>query len=92
MRRVYIICEGQTEENFIKEVFAPYFDPQIVTIQPLLVDKKGGALSYDRVKNFILRLVKYDAAAHVTTMFDYYALDTNFPGHNQLNEIPDIYI
>lgn len=91
MRRVYIICEGQTEENFIKEVFAPYFDPQIVTIQPLLVDKKGGALSYDRVKNFILRLVKYDAAAHVTTMFDYYALDTNFPGHNQLNEIPDIY-
>ena len=91
MRRVYIICEGQTEENFIKEVFAPYFDPQIVTIQPLLVDKKGGALSYDRVKNFILRLVKYDVAAHVTTMFDYYALDTNFPGHNQLNEIPDIY-
>ena len=47
MRRVYIICEGQTEENFIKEVFAPYFDPQIVTIQPLLVDKKGGALSYE---------------------------------------------
>ena len=67
MRRVYIICEGQTEENFIKEVLAPYFDPQIVAIQPLLVDKKGGAL------------------------FDYYALNTNFPGHNQLNASWDIY-
>lgn len=92
MRRVYIICEGQTEENFIKEVFAPYFNPQIVAIQPLLVGKKGGALSYDRVKNFILSLAKNDTATYITTMFDYYALDTNFPGHNQLNAIPDIYI
>lgn len=91
MRRVYIICEGQTEENFIKEVFAPYFNPQIVAIQPLLVGKKGGALSYDRVKNFILNLAKNDTATYITTMFDYYALDTNFPGHNQLNAIPDIY-
>lgn len=91
MRRVYIICEGQTEENFIKEVFAPYFNPQIVAIQPLLVGKKGGALSYDRVKNFILSLAKNDTATYITTMFDYYALDTNFPGHNQLNAIPDIY-
>jgi hypothetical protein len=91
MRRVYIICEGQTEENFIKEVLAPYFDPKIVAIQPLLVDKKGGALSYDRVKDFILKLAKADSTAYITTMFDYYALDTNFPGHNQLNAIPDIY-
>lgn len=91
MRRVYIICEGQTEENFIKEVLAPYFDPQIVAIQPLLVDKKGGALSYDRVKDFILKLAKADSTAYITTMFDYYALDTNFPSHNQLNASWDIY-
>ena len=91
MRRVYIICEGQTEENFIKEVLAPYFDPQIVAIQPLLVDKKGGALSYDRVKYFILKLAKADSTAYITTMFDYYALNTNFPGHNQLNASWDIY-
>ena len=91
MRRVYIICEGQTEENFIKEVLAPYFDPQIVAIQPLLVDKKGGALSYDRVKDFILKLAKADSTVYITTMFDYYALDTNFPGHNQLNASWDIY-
>ena len=91
MRRVYIICEGQTEENFIKEVLAPYFDPQIVAIQPLLVDKKGGALSYDRVKDFILKFAKKDSTAYITTMFDYYALNTNFPGHNQLNASWDIY-
>ena len=91
MRRVNIICEGQTEEKFINEAFAPYFDPQIVTIKPLLVDKKGGALSYDRVKIFILKLVKNDTSAYITTMFDYYALDTNFPGYNHLNAIPNIY-
>ena len=72
-------------------MFAPYFNPQIVAIQPLLVGKKGGALSYDRVKNFILNLAKNDTTTYITTMFDYYALDTNFPGHNQLNAIPDIY-
>ena len=34
---------------------------------------------------------RIDTATYITTMFDYYALDTNFPGHNQLNAIPDIY-
>ena len=90
MRRVYIICEGQTEEEFIKNIFAPYFNQQVVTITPLLVNKRGGALSYDRVKDFILKLAKADSTAYITTMFDYYALDTNFPGHNQLNASWDI--
>ena len=91
MRRVYIVCEGQTEEEFIKNIFAPYFNQQVVTITPLLVNKRGGALSYDRVKDFILKLAKADSTAYITTMFDYYALDTNFPGHNQLNASWDIY-
>lgn len=91
MKRVFVVCEGETEEKFIKDVFAPYFNQQEITITPLLVNQRGGALSYDRVKDFILNFIKRDTTAYITTMFDYYALDTNFPGHNQLNAIPDIY-
>ncbi|WP_103607097.1 DUF4276 family protein [Campylobacter concisus] len=91
MKRVFVVCEGETEEKFIKDVFAPYFNQQEIAITPLLVNQRGGALSYDRVKDFILNFIKRDTTAYITTMFDYYALDTNFPGHNQLNAIPNIY-
>lgn len=91
MKRVFVVCEGETEEKFIKDVFAPYFNQQEIVIKPLLVNQRGGALSYDRVKDFILNFIKRDTTAYITTMFDYYALDTKFPGHNQLNAIPNIY-
>ncbi|SUX23838.1 ATPase [Campylobacter ureolyticus] len=51
---VYVVCEGQTEEEFIKTIFAKSFDTQKFYIQPLIIptskNSKGGALSYDRVK------------------------------------------
>ncbi len=91
MKRVFVVCEGETEEKFIKDVFAPYFNQQEIAITPLLVNQRGGALSYDRVKYFILKFIKRDTTAYITTMFDYYALDTNFPGYNHLNSNWNIY-
>lgn len=91
MKRVFVVCEGETEEKFIKDVFAPYFNQQEIAITPLLVNQRGGALSYDRVKDFILKFIKRDTTAYITTMFDYYALDTNFPGYNHLNSNWNIY-
>lgn len=93
MIRIFVICEGQTEERFIKDIFAPYFNPQKFYIQPLMIPTsktgKGGALSYQRVKDFICNKLKEDENAYLTTMFDYYAIDNNFPGTN--NNISDIY-
>ena len=101
MRRVYIICEGQTEEKFIKDVFIPYFnfEQKDIYITPFCPKTsicnnkvhKGGGLSYSRIKQEVLNLLRRQDNPYVTTMFDYYALDTNFPGHNQLKAIPDIY-
>ncbi|WP_295143244.1 DUF4276 family protein [uncultured Campylobacter sp.] len=101
MRRVYIICEGQTEEKFIKDVFIPHFnfEQKDIYITPfcsktsICNDKvhKGGGLSYSKIKQEVLNLLRRQDNPYVTTMFDYYALDTNFPGRNQLNAIPDIY-
>ena len=93
MIRVFVICEGQTEERFIKDIFASYFNPQKFYIQPLMIPTsktgKGGALNYQRVKDFICDKLKEDENAYLTTMFDYYAIDNNFHGTN--NNISDIY-
>ncbi|WP_195836290.1 DUF4276 family protein [Campylobacter portucalensis] len=93
MIRIFVICEGRTEERFIKDIFTPYFNPQKFYIQPLMIPisktSKGGALNYQIVKNFICDKLKKDENAYLTTMFDYYAIDNNFPGTN--NNISDIY-
>lgn len=93
MIRILVVCEGQTEERFIKDIFAPYFDHQKFDIKPLMIPTsktgKGGALSYQRVKEFICKKLKEDKSACLTTMFDYYALDKNF--YRLSKNISDIY-
>lgn len=32
MKRVYILCEGQTEETFVNAVLSPYFTPQDIYV------------------------------------------------------------
>jgi hypothetical protein len=36
MKRIYIICEGQTEETFINEVLQPYFQLKNLYLYPIL--------------------------------------------------------
>ena len=80
MTRVYIFCEGQTEESFVHELLRPHFSNMSIWITPIVVrtgkDKskgKGGILSYGKVRNQIDRLCKQDQQAYVTTLMDYYA-------------------
>lgn len=87
MIRVYIICEGPTEETFIKELLAPEFLQFNINLVPCLIrkgksnrrDTKGGAVKYQRILND-LKLYLIDKNAFCTTFFDFYGLDKNFPG------------
>lgn len=36
MKRVYIYCEGQTEEAFMNVVLYPYFQPQDIYVFPII--------------------------------------------------------
>jgi len=53
-------------------------------LRPIIVSTspgyKGGVVSYAKVKPQIERLCKQDAGAHVTTVFDLYALPGDSPG------------
>lgn len=59
MIRVFVICEGQTEERFIKDIFASYFNPQKFYIQPLMIPTsktgKGGAFKLSKSKRFYMQ-------------------------------------
>ncbi|MDB5849367.1 MAG: hypothetical protein JWP29_3119 [Rhodoferax sp.] len=84
MSRLYLLVEGQTEEAFVNELLTPhcarlglYLTPIIVTTSP---GYKGGVVRYAKIKPQIERLCKQDEAAHVTTLFDLYALPSDFPG------------
>lgn len=83
MIRLYIIVEGQSEEAFVNELLVPFLCDYGILALACLVGKpghKGGLITYNKAKFDILKLLKQDQRAYCTTMFDYYALPTSFPG------------
>lgn len=94
MIRVVVVCEGETEEEFVRDVLAPgfygvglYLEPQMVETSP---GHRGGALNYDRVKPHLRNTLRQKSAPVVTTLFDLYKLDKRFPGFEQSRLTPDL--
>jgi hypothetical protein len=92
--RVVVVCEGETEEEFVRDVLAPGFyglglflEPQMVETSP---GHRGGALNYDRVKLHLRNTLRQKSAPVVTTLFDLYKLDKRFPGYEASRWIPDL--
>lgn len=97
-----VLCEGQTEERFVKEVLKPYLQDKgiIVKYRLLLTSKKknirGGMIGYEKAKNDLVTWMKQTANKkseqhYFTTMFDLYALPDNFPGWNEVTNKKDKY-
>lgn len=86
MKRVCVVCEGQTEETFVRDVLAPSFYEQGLNLIPEMIETspghRGGALSYDRVKRHLRNALRQNSTPVVTTFFDLYRLDNRFPGFN----------
>ena len=84
MKRVCVVCEGQTEEIFVRDVLAPSLHSAGLNLLPEMVEhspgRKGGALVYDRVKRHIRNTLRQSSAPIVTTLIDLYRLDVAFPG------------
>lgn len=95
MMRVYVICEGQTEETFVRDILAPILAHQqiFLTARGINTSKghKGGALTYERVKRFVINSLKEDQNTVITTFFDLYALNNHFPDFQQSHKFTDVY-
>lgn len=88
MRGLYIIAEGPTEEEFINNCLRHhFFDQGIFDVRPLLLSTskghRGGALSYGRYKDNIIRLLKQETDVLVTSLIDFFRLDTDFPRYQE---------
>jgi hypothetical protein len=83
MKRVHIICEGQTEEMFIKELLYLPFQSKGLLLIPALIGKpghKGGNFRIERLLTDVRNRLRGDTTSFCTTFFDFYGLPTEFPG------------
>lgn len=93
--RLYILCEGQTEERFVNELLAPYLLPLSIFVTPIICETKrtagkkykGGVSKYSKIKAELEILCKGDPTAFVTTMLDYYKLPSDTPGKGTTGDI-----
>jgi hypothetical protein len=94
MKRVCVVCEGQTEETFVRDLLAPSFYDLDLNLIPEMVETspghKGGALNYDRVKRHLRNTLRQSSAPVVTTLFDLYRLDNGFPGFDSSQAQADL--
>jgi len=94
MIRLYILCEGKTENLFVKRVLAPDMAHNSIAIAPVTIEtrrggQRGGVTLYSRVRNHLDRLLRQDRDSCVTTMLDLYALPNDFPEFGKAAELPD---
>lgn len=92
MKRIIIICEGETEREFCNTILAPYFASKNIYIaSPLIKKSMGGIVKWFELKKQILLHLKSDSTAYVTTFIDYYGLYSkyNFPSWSEAESQPD---
>jgi hypothetical protein len=89
MKRVIIICEGQTEKEFCCDVLAPYFSKKHIYIETPLIRKSGGGIvPWEILKKQIQTHLKQDKVAFVTTLIDYYGIEKkhNYPNWEEVQK------
>lgn len=100
---VNILCEGQTEERFVKEVLKPYFSAYGIVLKHRLLctskkkGARGGMLSYQQAKRDLSAWMNENRRQAnerhcYTTMFDLYALPNDFPGYADSLKATDPYM
>lgn len=94
---LHIVCEGQTEESFVKKVLQPYLRSYGIVTKPILVTTsrskraQGGIVKFSHVERDIQDTLKQWSSNNyehhvVTTFIDYYALPNDFPGFNEAQQ------
>ena len=93
MKRVIIICEGQTEKEFCEKIlqFHLLLAKGISIHAPLIKKSKGGIAGWSALKEQIETHLKSEKGAYVSTFIDYYGLHSkhNFPNWEECEKVKD---
>lgn len=82
MKRLYVIVEGQSEEEFVKTLISPYLIRyNIYSVTPILIHTsrygRGGFVKYAHLKNDIVKLLnKPDPNIVVSMLVDFFRCPT----------------
>lgn len=91
MKRIIIICEGQTEQAFCNEVLQPYFAGRININYPTIEKTGGGIVNWQALKHQIETHLLEDKTAFVTTLIDYYGIHKHhkYPFWDEAQKLQD---
>lgn len=92
MKRIIIVCEGETEQEFCKDVLQPHFLSRNILIEHPTIKKSGGGIvAWESLKKQIDNHLKQDSTAFVTTFIDYYGINgkLKFPKWDESKDIVD---
>ena len=83
---VVVLVEGPTEQQFVKQLLAPYLAQRGVYLTPIILDKpgeKGGDVKFARAKNDIEKHLKQRRDTWLTFLVDYYGIRSDWPGYSE---------
>lgn len=89
VRRLHILCEGQTEEIIARDVIAPHFAAMEIWVSLSIFTTKrpaggpafkGGLSRWPKLERELRMLLGDTSITVLTTMFDYYAFPADAPG------------
>lgn len=87
MSSVYAVVEGKSEQAFAQQVLSVHLGSRDVFLEAALVGKPGhkGGNNWPIVRSDIINFIKMcrRRRVYVTTMFDYYAMPSDWPGREQ---------
>ena len=86
MIRLYIVCEGQTEEEFVNNLLFGHVTSLNVHPIPIIIGKtgrKGGNVEYQRLRTNIRNSLRQEIRSYCTTFVDFYGLPPSFPGKTE---------
>lgn len=89
MKRLIILCEGPTEQEFCAEVLAPSFIKSDIIIEnPTVKKTDGGIASWQSIRKQLISHLN-EGDAHVSMLIDYYGIRNSlgFPGWEESKAI-----
>ncbi|MDZ7899117.1 MAG: DUF4276 family protein [Arcicella sp.] len=92
VKRLFIVVEGQTEEEFVNELLSPYlnsFGIYDIRATKITTSKgyKGGFVNYEHLRNDVIRLLKQSGQdVVVTTFVDFFKMPKNVPDYANISK------
>ena len=82
MKNLYVVVEGETEQEFVGRILSPYFTSigLYMNTRAILIRMKGGGHgfnNFEHLRNTMKPLLYYADEPVITTMIDHYGINNN---------------